>query len=137
MMTALEEVFFPSKFDYSQEIEIKIRLCFLTLSLVRRCNYVSRLDQARSDDNRICSTAFQFDVNLIVETSLVNYIFLLIGSVAALTFLGSLIFICWWNVCKLPKMHQEDKVTFPGRLVCTIIVAERLICGRGESRRAE
>ena len=50
----------------------------------------------------------------VVDTSLTRYVVLVVAGVSLLAFVASLIFVCWWTVCRQTALHADSKANCPG-----------------------
>ena len=66
----------------------------------------------------------QFDVAAPpVDTSLTRYVMLVVAAASLLAFTASLVFVCWWSVCRhQTALHADAKANCPGirRLVVSV-----------------
>jgi len=59
----------------------------------------------------------QFDADVpAVDSPLTRYVLLVVAAVSLMAFTSSLIFVCWWSVCRrqTAMLHADAKANCPG-----------------------
>lgn len=57
-------------------------------------------------------TLFQFHVDPPPDSLLIYYVGLFIAAISFVSFLSSIIYVCWWRMCRKPD--EDDKTPCPG-----------------------